>query len=387
MAETLEFVTISLSRKQINMEPIHNAKNGKDYVRVIAPNGGTIFYPVSGIKIDPNDAKRVSFSRPRGTELTISYGVKNEKTGEWDNKNHVVTIEDLKEMYAEEIRSLIEQRKIEQENGTAAFVDFTVPTSWGREFKGKADGRKYVSISIPIKDTENNSHNYFSFVLPAERFKTSEKQPDTSYFGLPRMQKDHPDKDYLVVLKRNILEGDGKYSEEVMRISSTELKEHVDSAVQSARFIGIDISKKLVRPFEAHDQKLYSVAVPVISDDQKNTEYWHIVLPQDRIRESKIEGQVYMSLFRKNKDNADFVHKATHSIKNDTGSYDVEEKKFTSEEIIGYFKTSRQKYLEHQNGDRRSLQDELDSRLGQDSPEQSIQASKPPINRRQGRKV
>lgn len=401
--EKLEFVTISLSKKQINMNPIHNEKNGKDYLRIIAPNGGTIFYPASGIKIDPNNENRVSFSRPKGTELTIRYGVKNEKTGEWDNKSHVVTIEDLKEMYAEEIQSLIEQHQIEQQNGTSTFVDFTVPTSWGREFEGKTDAKQYVSISVPIKE-DDNTRNYYSFVLQADRFKQSQKQEGMSYFGFPRMQKDDPNQDYIITMKRSVLGEDGKYSEVERKVTSTELKGYVDDAMKRLNFIGIEISQKLVRPFSAKTtgQKLVSVSVPVPTADHQNTEFWQIILPPDRIRESKKEGLVYLSLFRKNLDGEDFTYKATCSVKNAGGTYDVKEKSFTSEKIVGIFKASRQEYLEERKNIQRTLQDEIDRNYGQDfnpdadnpfekaneaeqhEPEQSTPAPMP-INRRQGR--
>lgn len=396
--EKLEFVTISLSKKQINMNPIHNEKNGKDYLRIIAPNGGTIFYPASGIKIDPNNENRVSFSRPKGTELTIHYGVKNKKTGEWDNKSHVVTIEDLNEMYAEEIQSLIEQRQIEQQNGTSTFVDFTVPTSWGREFEGKTDGRQYVSISVPIKE-DGNTRNYYSFVLPAERFKQSQKQEGMSYFGFPRMQKDDPDQDYIITMKRSVLGEDGKYSEVERKVTSTELKGYVDDAMKSLNFIGIEIPQKLVQPI----QDLVSVSVPVPSPIYKNIAWWKILLPSSCIRESKKEGLVYLSLFRKNMDGKEFTYKATCTVKNEyAGNYVVREKNFTSEEIVGFFKASRQEYLEQRKNNQRTLQDEIDKNYGQDftpdadnpfekaneveqhEPEQSTPAPMP-INRRQGR--
>lgn len=401
--EKLEFVTISLSKKQINMDPIHNEKNGKDYLRIIAPNGGTIFYPASGIKIDPKNENRVFFSRPKGTEITICYGVKNEETGKWDNKNHVVTIEDLKEMYAEEIQSLIEQHQIEQQNGTSTFVDFAVPTSWGREFEGKTDAKHYVSISVPIKE-DDNTRNYYSFVLPADRFKPSQKQEGMSYFGFPRMQKDNPDQDYTIIMKRSALGGDGKYSEVERRVTSTELKGYVDDAMKSLNFIGIEISQKLVRPFTAKSsgQDLVSVSVPIPMADHQSTEFWQIVLPPDRIRESKKEGLVYLSLFRKNMDGEDFTYKATCSVKNEGGTYDVKEKSFTSEEIVGIFKASRQEYLEERKNNQRTLQDEIDRNYGQDfnpdadnpfekaneAEQHKLEQSTPapmPINRRQGR--
>lgn len=399
--EKMEFVTISLSKKQINMDPIHNEKNGKDYLRIIAPNGGTIFYPASGIKIDPKNENRVFFSRPKGTEITIFYGVKND-AGKWDNKNHVVTIEDLKEMYAEEIQSLIEQRQLEQQNGTSVFVDFTIPTSWGREFEGKTDGKKYVSVSIPIKEADN-TRNYYSFVLLADQFKPSQKQEGMSYFGFPRMQKDNPEQDYMIIMKRSVLDEDGVFSNVERRVTSTELKGFVDDAMLSMKFIGTEISQKLVRPFVAKSgQELVLVSVPIRDANQQNTEFWQIVLPTDRIRESKKEGLVYLSLFKKNMSNDDWTYKATCSVKNEAGTYDIKEASFTSEEIVGFFKASRQEYLAQQKNNQRTLQDEIDNNYGQNfhpdadnpfekaneteqnGPEQNTPAPMP-INRRQGR--
>lgn len=49
--EKIKFVTIELSKKQVDMEHLHhNAKTDKDYARVIAPGNGTFFYPVMSIK-------------------------------------------------------------------------------------------------------------------------------------------------------------------------------------------------------------------------------------------------------------------------------------------------------------------------------------------------
>lgn len=354
--EKMEFVTISLSRKQVNMEPVHNEKNGKDYLRIIAPNGGTIFYPASGLKDDPRDESRVYFSRPKGTELTIRYGVRNEETGGWDNKNHVVTIEDLKEMYEEEVQSFIEQRQIEQENGTSAFINFLVPTAWGREFESRHDSKKYVSISVPVRE-EDNSRSYYSFILPVDRFKPSKHQDGMSYFGFPRMQKSNPDQDYMITLKKSILGEDGNFHEVQRKMSSAELKGYVDNAVKSMNFIGIEISQKLVHPFTATSsgKELVSVSVPIPTDDQQGTDFWQIVLPPDRIRESKKAGMVYLSLFRTNENGSDWTHGATLSVKNEkTGGYDQKKMDCTSEQIIGFFKNSREAYIRQQNSNRQA---------------------------------
>ncbi|MBE6035567.1 MAG: DUF4365 domain-containing protein [Clostridiales bacterium] len=373
--DKIEWVTISLSEKQILKNPVHNEKNGKDYLRIIAPNGGIIFYPADGLKKNSKN-NRISFTRPKGTELPIKYGVKNEQTGEWDNKTHIVTIEDLKDMYDAELQSLKEQRQLEQDNGTSTFVNFTVPTSWGQEFTGKSDEKKYVSISFPIM--ENDAMNYYSFILSAEQFKASDREPGMSYFGFPRKRQDS-ETDFTVKLVHNYRKDDGDYGQIEKIVTSTELKGFVDAAVKahevSKNFVGIEISEKLIHPFEAKDKKEFiSVSVPVMYDVEGKPEYWQIVVTPDRIRESQKDGMVYLSLFKQNKDGEIWVHVAKHSELNpETNQYDTQEMKFTSEEIITCFRKSKENFYDKLNSSQRTMQDDInESRKNDNSePEQS----------------
>ncbi len=112
------------------------------------------------------------------------------------------------------------------------FVNMTVPTSWGRAFEGK-DGRNYVSISVPINEGEENK--YYSFIISADRFRTSDKEQGMSYFGFPKYYKDDENELYTIQLKRSERQEDGSYENVVKTINSEELKEAVDTAKKIAR--------------------------------------------------------------------------------------------------------------------------------------------------------
>ena len=76
--ENKDYVTIDLSKKQVDYDSARvNEKNGKEYVRVFAPGGGVFFYPLASLKENKDNENRVHFTRPTGTELTISYSERN----------------------------------------------------------------------------------------------------------------------------------------------------------------------------------------------------------------------------------------------------------------------------------------------------------------------
>lgn len=232
----LKFVTIELSRKQVDFaHPKTSEKNGKDYVRVIAPGGGTFFYPAESLKDKKDNPNRVYFSRPEGTEITVYYSRRREGVPDdapnkekYDNTSRIVKIEDLKEMYIAERQAFMEKKNAERN----LFVNMTVPTSWGRAFEGK-DGRNYVSISVPINEGEENK--YYSFIISEDRFRTSDKEQGMSYFGFPKYYKDDENELYTIQLKRSERQEDGSYENVVKTINSEELKEAVDTAKKIAR--------------------------------------------------------------------------------------------------------------------------------------------------------
>ena len=111
MAENINFVTIDLSRKQVNTEnPVHNDKTGKDYARVFAPGNGTFLYPLSSIKVRSDNPERVYFSRPEGTEIQVQYSRRKENVPDsapneekYENFTKTWKIEELKSAYEKQV--------------------------------------------------------------------------------------------------------------------------------------------------------------------------------------------------------------------------------------------------------------------------------------------
>lgn len=355
--EQLKFVTIELSKKQIDLaHPKTNEKNGKDYVRVFAPERGTFFYPVESLKDKKDNPNRVYFSRPEGAEITVYYSHRKEgipddapNKEKYENTSRIVKIEDLKRMYTAERQAFIDKKNEERD----LFVNMTVPTSWGKAFEGK-DGRNYVSISVPVKEGEEN--RYYSFVISADRFRTSDKEEGMSYFGFPKHFKDNEIEPYTIQLKRSVKQEDGSYKDIVKTISSEDLKEAVDAAKKQSAvkelFMGVKVSDRLVRKFESKDgKKLASLSVPVYMNEQaEQPTYFQIILPVERVKETAREGTVYVSMYKKGKDGEDFIFKAKSSTWDDNVKEYVETEKYlTSSEVVKCFETARQKFLEGKN--------------------------------------
>lgn len=353
----VEFVTINLSKKQVDMEhPYHNEKNGKDYLRIFAPGGGTLFYPADSIKVDARDERRVYFSRPVGTELQLHFSMRNkdvpdeapaeEKYTQYDK---TVRIEDLKEMYEEERKAYLEQKQ-------EAFVNMEIPTEWGKPFEGK-DGVSYVSVSVPIK--ENEERHYYNFVISADSFRDSTREKDMSYFGFPRKKKD-TDEDYMVTLKRSVRQEDGSYEDVIKEISSTELAEHMEAAKRNYSFINVEISDKLVRGFEGKDGTPYvSVSVPVYDEKQEKDIFYQIVVDPKRIMETEKDKVVCLSMFRKGGDGNDYVFHAEASILTENGEYQKQQMDMTSMEVANCFKSSRERFKQQNTSEGHSLGDEI----------------------------
>ena len=353
----VEFVTISLSKKQVDMEHPYKNEKGKIYFRIYAPGGGVLFYPADSIKINQQDENKVYFSRPKGTELQISYSdrkpnVPDDAPAEekYIQYSKTVRIEDLKEMYEEERRAYFEQKQ-------EAFVNMEIPTEWAKTFDGK-DGGKFVSIAVPIK--ENDERHYYNFVISAESFRESTKEKDMSYFGFPRKKKD-TDEDYTVTLKRSVRQGDGSYVDITKEISSTELAEYMEAAKRNYSFINVEISSKLVREFKGKDETPYvAVSVPVYDEAQGKDVFYQFVVAPERIKETENENTVRLSMFRKGGDGEDYVFHAEASVLNaETKQYDKIVKDMTSVEVANYFKESRERFKEQNASQGRSLGDEF----------------------------
>lgn len=361
--EKVVYVTIELSRKQVDMEHIHiNEKNGKKYLRVFAPGGGILFYPAESIKVKKDDEKRVFFTRPEGTELQVSYSerIPNVPDNAPDNEKYnqftkTVKIEDLKAMYEEERRVFLEN---------AGFYNMTVPTSWGRKFS--SNDREYVSVSIPI--SEGGRDVYYSFILPAEKFMESTKEEGMSYFGFPKKKKDEPEKDFMIELRTSVKsQATDEYEDWAMEVSSMQLKQHVDAALNRKlikdMFVSTEVSEKLVRYFEAKENKkqLAAILVPVYetANDEKAT-FYEIVVPKERVRETDKEGFVVLSLFKNDPDGNEYTFSGKKSVLNPiTQEYDKVSMEMTSQEVIRYFNLSAQKYREARGEGEHTLADEL----------------------------
>ncbi len=360
MAE--EFVTIELSKKQVVMsKPFHNEKTDKDYGRVLAPGGGSFLYPLESIKVRSDNPERVYFSRPVGTEIQVQYSHKRNDAPEgtpkedlYVNETRTWKIEDLKAAYEEERRAYYAEN--------SAFVNMTVPTEWGRAFKSQ-NNEDFVSVSIPI------DKKYYSFVVSADRFKTSEKEAGMSYFGFPRNKKDSEEA-YTVTLKTSDKQEDGSYKETELVLTSAELKTKVDEAVSYNEvknlFVTAEISDKLVRGFQSKDGKdLYEISVPVFEKENNAEAFYKIVVPKERVKNLEND-KVRLSLFRNGTDGTAYTHTGKKSIKNEAGEYNDVELKFTSEEVVNAFAASRERFKAAHND--HSLADEVGGNMQEQAP-------------------
>lgn len=358
--EKMTFVTVELSKKQVDMKHVHhNENNGKDYLRIYAPGGGVLFYPAESIKV--KDEKRVYFSRPLGTELQLSYSDRIPNVPDtapdeekYNKYTRTVKIEDLKEMYEEERRAYAE---------SVGFHNMTVPTKWGHGFT--SNDKEYVSVSIPIREGERDV--YYSFIVPAEKFKESTREEGMSYFGFPKKNKEDSTKDYMVELRTSEKNEEDEYVERSIQVSSLQLKQYVDAAVDrnliKEMFISTDISEKMVRRFESNEgKKLAGISVPVYEmDDDEKASFYEIVVPQERLRSASKEGYITLSLFRNGPDGNEYNFVAKKSVKNpETDEYEKVPMEMTSQEVINYFNYSAQKFREERSNETgRTLADEL----------------------------
>lgn len=350
MAE--KFVTIELSKKQVDVSNlVFNDKTQKDYARVFAPGGGSYLYPLDSIKVKADNPDRVYFTRPEGTEIQVQYGHRVEGVPDsapneekWKNETRTWKIEDLKAAYDKERREFAEQN--------SSFVNMAVPTDWGTHISN--DKGEYVSIAIPIDKV------YYSFIVPAERFKPSEREEGMSYFGFPRNKKDS-DESYTITLRSNARDESGNFTNEEKVITSAELKKYVDEAVGYSNvkdmFVSVVISEKLTRPFSSKDGKdLYGVSVPVFEPAptrflEDKEFFYEIVVPAERVKSAE-DGKVKLQLFKNGPDGTAYTFTGKRSEPNGDGGYTDITIKLTSEEVVNAFKSSTERYMNnHKNTD------------------------------------
>lgn len=370
--EKLKFVTIELSKKQVDMEHLHHSeKTDKDYARVIAPGNGIFFYPVMSIKEKKEDPNRVYFSRPEGTELQVRYSRRRENVPDsasndekYENYTRTCKIEDLKAAYEEE------RKKYAENHG---FINYTVPTAWGKEFSSR--GVTYVSITVPVP-VENSDHDrWCSFVISADRFKKSDKDEAMSYFGFPKKKKDTTE-DYMIELRYGERQEDGNYEDRQMSVSSAELKKYIDEAVKRSQvkdlFVTTEISDKLVRKFHSRDGKaLCAVSVPVYENNSEKANFYEIVVPQERVLIDQDTNRARLSLFKNGPDGTVYNHTAKRSFDNGNGGYDTVSRTYTSEEVIKLFEESKAKYREEHTAPDHSPAEEATEGGGNENMAQS----------------
>lgn len=373
--ENLKFVTIELSKKQVDTEhPYPNSKNGKTYFRVFAPEGGVFFYPAESLKVKKDNKDRVFFTRPEGTELQVQYskriaGVLDDAPNEdkYENTTKIIKIEDLKQMYEDERKAYAER---------TGFVNMTVPTEWGDHFV--SGDKRFVSISIPIPTQSNPNGEYYSFILPEERFKASSREDGMSYFGFPKKKKDDENEDYMISLKGNRKQEDGSYQDVFMDLPSLKLKEYVDAARERSNvkdlFVNVDISEKLLRHFESGAGKeLIAVSVPVFDQTEKKDFFYEIVVPTERVHNIQNSSNVHLSLFKNGSDGEAYTFNAKRSVKNAQDQYEDIILKMTSEEVVRNFQESMQRYREAHQGNTAdySLADEMNDNHHENEQENS----------------
>lgn len=352
MAEN--FVTIELSKKQVDVSNlVFNDKTQKDYARVFAPGGGSYLYPLDSIKVKSDDPDRVYFTRPEGTEIQVQYGKRVEgvpddapNSEKWENETRTWKIEDLKEAYDKERREFAEKN--------SNFVNMVVPTEWGTHINSEKG--ELVSISIPIDRV------YYSFIVQADRFKTSDREEGMSYFGFPKNKKDS-EEPYTVTLRSNEKDEAGNFTNEEKIVTSIELKKYVDEAVRYASvkdmFVSAVISEKLTRTFTSKDGKeLYSVSVPVLESGADKESFYEIVVPAERIKNAD-EGMVKLQLFKNGPDGEPYNFTGKKSVQNEAGNYDEVSIKLTSAEVVNAFNSSRERFKDNHKNTDISLADAL----------------------------
>lgn len=307
--EKIDFVTLELTRDLVHTNrSIINKNNGKEYVPISGPEGGQFFYPITSLKQDAEEPNKIYITRPEGTEFRIF--VSNDK------EPQIYRIEELKAAY-------------EAKN----FVNFSVPTAWGKEFTSK-EGKNCISISIPVH--EDNEKNYYSFVISANNFRPS-KTEGMSYFALPRKMPES-NEDYNVKMTPSVKVEDD-YQQEVKYCTSTQLKILVEKAVEKYRmsnmFVSVAISEKLVKPFTSKNGKeLYDITLPISIDDK--IENYSFVLEGNRVKQLE-DGKVLLSMYRNDKDGDPYTIHAQKSFKNSAGLYERSFFTFTAEEIADIY--------------------------------------------------
>lgn len=166
--EKLKFVTVELSKKQVDMSHLYHSQNtDKDYARVMAPENGTFFYPTESIKVKKDNPERVYFTRPEGTE----------------------------------------------------FVATEISEKLLRKFESK-EGKPLYAVSVPVYEWAGEQATFYEIVVPAERVSINQET------GRARLSlfKNGPDGNvYNHSATRSIDNGNGGYDTVSKTFSSEEI--------------------------------------------------------------------------------------------------------------------------------------------------------------------
>lgn len=341
----INYVTINLSKNQIDFEHIHTSgRNGKEYVRIIGPEKGNFFYPKESLKQEKDNPDRYYFVRPADAEITLRFSERREgvpddapKEEKYRTGEKVVTVAELKQMYDSAKQAYKEQKAEERENNP--FVNITVPNEWLKEFESKKDGTHYVSVRFPVKE-EDHVYNY-ELVIPAYRVKQSDYDEGMSYFGFPKNKKDSEEA-YMIQLSRHVKDGDGAVAPEFVRISKDVTSLALSELISAAKPMEIEVSEKLIHSIEHDGKDLMSVSVPVMQEEKEV--FYSVVLEADKVRQSQNEGKMIVSVTSFDE------YTAKHGVKDEsTGKYNNVVIKMTGEVIAQHFRESRERYLEEKH--------------------------------------
>lgn len=369
--EKMEFVTIEISRSQVLPQRFPSEKTGKTYRRVMAPGNATFIYPEESLKVDKNNENKLSFVRPKGTEISLEYSVKKDnvsadapKEEQYENYSKIVTIEDLKEMYELAKQEFKLQKEAEYQENAEKFVNITISDKLVRYFEGKDDheGKTFAEISVPIE--ENNKTEYYKFVIDAERVKDSTKEPGKKYFGLFKNNKD--DQPNEIIMKKSVKDGE-EWIHVEKKVTAVEISELIKESTENynakraeaeEKFVNITVSEKLVKYFEGKGEnegkKYAEISVPIVENG--DTQFYKFVIAADYVKDStKQPGKKYFGLFRNDSDGQPNQITLTKSIK-EGDEWKQVEKQLSSEQIAELYDKSRKNYMEQKNS--KTLADE-----------------------------
>lgn len=222
----VSFVTVSFSEKQIlDSFP---GKNGKEYSRILAPNGMTYLHPTEKIRDDQYHEGRKVFFLPEGTEITMSKNVKKPDVPEdapnsikYEKIKAVMKVEELKAAYDSARKDFKEARQKEWEAENNKFVHLEISEKLVKLVPGKNEneGKNFARISIPME--ENGSTKFYSFLVNERAVRDSDKDGKKMVGLLKEKEDGQP---FVVKMKYSEKQPDGSYKEFSKEMSSVQLE-------------------------------------------------------------------------------------------------------------------------------------------------------------------